>query len=293
MKWGNEKNKAQTIFYYLGTVVLILVIFFMLVDYISWRDAIGMIKKNLPSDASVILQEGNSSVKWNPLRWRGPLRGRVYLFSNESLTTESRDVNWNGENLKDVAGFLDGSVRGISGVDIPLFQKSEIRYDGEKILQNASGSHSFHISVYLLDTGEKVYRDVFRGYEAVDYPITPSIITAYRESIDQERDMTEEDVKWLCTFTHDSLHDFVLSFFRKNEVPKLFQKPNIYAYRLDQKISSQVEWKKKYEKVWTGERKGACIGIIYRVDGKVYVRVVYDAWWLGCKGGGYIFNFWK
>lgn len=299
MKWGREEHKAKSVFYWVATLVLIvaLVSMFLGIDYISWKDAVGLIKKNMPINGpgSISIQTAN----YSPFDWQGPLRGRVYLFSDEDLNVLTRKSAWTDGKSYVMDGSFDGLIKGISGIDLPLVRISSegnplfISY-GKKTITNKTGNHSFEIWTYLLQKGNKVYRKVFDGYDAVDYKITSQIINTYKGQIDPEGAMTAGDVVWLATFSHDSLHKYIISFFEQNKVPELFTKPNIYAYRLDQEISSKVKWIKKYKTEWTGERKGACVGIIYKVDGKTYVRVVYNAWWIGCGGGGgYVFNFWK
>ena len=295
MKWDTEEHKVKTIFYVVATLILIVALVGMLTDFISWKDAVGLIKKNVPTNGvgSIAIQ----NVDYSPLSWRGPLKGRIYLFADQDLNVDTRTVRWNEKEVA-MDGTLDGAIPSLSGVDLPLKRISSannplvVSY-GKGTIENSKGEHSFEIWVYLLDKGEKVYKKVFTGYKAVDYPITPAIVNTYRNRIDPDRTITQKDIDWLCTFTHDSLHKYILSFFENSKVPELFQKPNVYAYRLDQEISSKVQWKKTYKNVWTNERKGACVGIIYKLDEKTYVRVVYNAWYIGCKGGGYIFNFWR
>ena len=272
MRWGSEKNKAQAIFYWIATAVLILVIIGMSVDFISWRNAIGMIKKQIPTQYSPhALYEGGGmdNLHYTPL-WQGKLKGRVYLSMDE-------DMNSLGD------GSFDGVIKGLSGVDFPL-KYNKICWYGEGEFKNKTTTKNIQMWVYLLSKGEKTYKQVYKGQVTVDYPITEKIVNKYKSQIDPDKTMKPEDVAWLCTFTHDSLHKYI----EGSEGVKPY-----YAYRLDQIISSQVKWKKVYEKVWTKFRKNACIGIIYKVDKKTYIRVAYNAWRISCHNGGYIFSFWK
>ena len=285
-KTQRQLNKVKTVFYILATVVLILVIVGMLTDFISYKNAIGYIKHNLPQNAK-ILQEGGGT-GYHPFRWRGDLTGRIYLSMTEDMTPHS----YTNSDRKQVYGFLDGKIPS-SGVTIDLQKVSDFpEFYGEGTVKSLNETHHIKIWVYLLKKGNKIYKRKFVGYQAVDYPITQAIIKRYLPTINTENDITQKDIDWLCTFTHDSLHKFVISFFKKREVPKLFTKPYIYAYRLDSIISSQNKFERIYKTYWTGKRTAA-LGIIYNEDGNTYVRVVYNAWYIGCHDGGYIFDFWK
>ena len=49
MNWKIEEHRAKTIFYWIATIVLILVIVGMISGYIDWKTAIGTIKKGIQS----------------------------------------------------------------------------------------------------------------------------------------------------------------------------------------------------------------------------------------------------
>jgi len=291
MNWIKQKNKATAVFYYIATILLIVALVGMITDFINWKDAIGLIKKDIPvSGPNAVYIAGGS--RYTPFRWAGPLRGRVYLTFDEDMKTPSLQTL--GENRATGYGTFDGILRGFSGVNL-IFQKTSDfpSYYGETTIKNTNDTKDLKMWVYLLDRGEKTYKTVSTGQVPTDYPITREIVAKYKNRIAFNNDMTKENVEWLCTFSHDSLHDYIVSFFKNGKTNQLFLSPNIYAYRLDQEISSQVKWKKTYKQVWTGERKGACIGAIYKIDDKTYVRVIYNAMYLACgQNGGYIWN-WK
>ena len=156
------------------TIVIIVLVIFVLVgmatDFISWKTAMGAIKKRVPTNGigSIALE----NVSWNPLTWRGSLRGRVYLFSDEDLNVQTRSTTWNGNHII-MDGSLDGKIKELSGIDIPLKRISEpdnpliISYGKTQVINN-SGSHNFEIWVYLLEKGHKKYIKKFKGYKAVD-----------------------------------------------------------------------------------------------------------------------------
>ena len=172
-------------------------------------------------------------------------------------------------------------------------KKSDSLFYGEKDVKNRESTKHVQMWVYLLSKGEKTYKKIYKGQIVVDYPITKDIINKYKNQIDPDKTMKPEDIAWLCTFTHDSLHKYIIGFFERSEVMKLYSNPNHYAYRLNQIIVSQVKWKKVYEKVWTKRYKNAIIGIIYKIDGKTYLRVVKGGYFYNCHGGKIMFSFWK
>lgn len=289
--WERKKNKAQTVFYWAATVLIIAALVAMLFDFISWKEAIGLIRRNIPTQyGPVVLYDGGggASGPHTLFNWKGP-RGRVYLSMNKDLVPHSYTKD--GE---EIWGDFDGVIKGFSGINLDLRKVSDFpEYFGEGTFKNRTTQKHVKVWVYLLDKGKPVYKKVFVGNKPVDYRITPHIISLYKEQIDWDNDMTQGDKDFLCSFTHDSLHQFVIGFFQRGEVPKLFTKPNVYAYRLDQIVSGKVKFEKVYKEVLTNEREGACIGIIWNIDKKVYVRVVYGAWFVGCHDSGYVWSFWK
>ena len=300
MKWRNRRGSLKITSWKdiqeVAVIILIAVIIIgMSFDFISWKQAMGAIKRELPQGA--MIADGGGSMNYSPFRWRGKLYGRVYLFADEDLNVESRNIKWTDGKFYNMDGSLDGTIKGISGVDIPLEMTSQpdnplVISHGKTIIKNKDGEHSFEIWTYLLNKGGKQYRTVFNGYEEVDYPITTALISSYRRQIDPNNTIKPEDITWLTTFTHDSLHKYIMNLFTSQESYKAFESPNVYALRLDQIILNKVREKKVYKKEWTGERKGAVIGIIYKLDGKTYVQVHYNAWYIGCKGGGFTWSFW-
>jgi len=290
MNWIKQQNKAKTIFYWIATIILIVALVGMITDFINWKDAIGLIKKDIPVSGPNATYIGGGA-RYTPFRWAGPLRGRVYLTFDEDMETPRKEtVEYNESGY----GSFVGVLKGFSGVDFALQKISDFpTYYGKTTIKRGSDTKNLEMWVYVLNRGKKTYKTVSTGQVPVDYPITRQIIQKYKKQIDTDNNMTEKNIDWLCTFTHNSLHNYILSFFKSNKTNQLFVSPNIYAYRLDQEISSQVKWKKTYKQVWTGERKGACIGVIYKIDNKTYVRVIYNAYWIHCHGGGYIWSAWK
>ena len=272
------------------SVAVIIIIIAMLMDFINYKEAAGLIKSKVPtSGPNAVYMAGGS--RYVPFRWAGPLKGRIYLTFDENMKTPHKEV----VGYPNVMGYgnFDGVLKGVSGVNFVLQKKSDFpTYYGETTVKRKDEKVDLKMWVYLLSTGKKTYKKVYQGQVPVDYPITRQIVAKYKNQIDTDRNMTEKDVEWLCSFTHDSLQNYVVSFFENNKTAELFTAPNIYAYRLEQIISSQIKWEKTYKMVWTGERKGACIGVIYKIDDETYVRVIYNAYWIHCHGGGFIWTFW-
>jgi len=291
MGWNREEHKAKAIFYWIATIVLVFVLIGMTVDFINWKEAISMIKEQMPTDAQYQLYNdggrNNSSYIKSAFRWRGDLRGRVYLFSNEDMEFVDRNVRWNDEPMT-ISGDFIGSLNKMSGLYFPLE-----KLEAHKILKNQTGEHKFDIWFYPLSKGVKVYETVYKGQVAVDYKIDDTIINKYKTALERNYKITDSDIAWLKTFTHDELHEYVISFYKEGKVYLLNQKPANFASILDEKIFSQVRYEKVYEEQWTGWRKNADLGIIYKIDGKTYLLVVKDAWYIGCKGGGYVWSFWE
>jgi len=148
--------------------------------------------------------------------------------------------------------------------------------------------------VAYVEIGEKIYKTVDKGQQLVDYPITQEIIDKNKNNLFYDNESPEqiaEYTKFLLTFTHDSLHNFVIGLFNKNSRDILII-PNIYAYRLYQVIDSEVKWKKIYKQVWTGQRKGKLL-LVYDTGGQMKIKWFYNPQWIGCGGGGYQFSDWR
>jgi len=287
-RWEEENNKFQSIFYLAATVLIVVAMIGMLFNFISYKDAIGLIKRQLPTNYSRILGGGGMQDVHYRVNWQGNLKGRIYLSMSEDMTPQPY---YDRDAKTTIAGFLDGKIP-MSGITLNLKQISDFPvFYGEKTLKNSTTQKHLQVWVYLLSKGEKEYKTKFVGYVPVDYKITTAIVNANRPQIDPERKMTNKDVMWLTTFTHDSLHQFILSFFKEGKTPELFIGRNIYAYRLDQEINQNVRFKKLFKRYWTGKRT-ACIGIIYKINQKTYVKVVYNASRIKCHDGGYVFDFW-
>ncbi len=277
MKWGSEKDKAQTVFYYLAAIVLVLVILGMLTDFISWKSAVGMIKRNLPTNGAY----NGMEYKFNWLWFTKPVRFHIYLSSDEDLNLHTY---YDTQYKKKVEGLVDGVLPGVGGFEAPITQN-----EFETQASSAKGMWQIKGNIYLLNKGKKVYKKVFVGYAPVDYPITPNIINTYKQSIDPDNDMTQDVIEWLCTFSHDSLHQYIVKMFETGKQQELFQKPGIYAYRLDSVIASQVKWKKEYKKIFTGKRT-ALLGIVYTIDNQTYFDFIRGAYRISCHNGGYVWS---
>jgi hypothetical protein len=165
MKWGSRRGSLkikswkdiQSIFI---TILVIIVIIGMLTDYISWKDAMGAIKKNLPSNAYVILQEGGGNTNYRPFNWAGSLKGRVDLFTDEDFNVQTRHIKWTDDKNYVADGMFDGKIKGISGADFTLKQINNdpdfpISY-GKTTLKNATGTHTLEMWVYLLTKDTKL-----------------------------------------------------------------------------------------------------------------------------------------
>ena len=296
MRWSREEHRAKSIFYWVATAVLIAALVGMFMNFISWKDAIGLIKKQIPTQYGPhALYEGGgmNNLHYTP-RWQGPLRGEVSLASDSDFNLRTFRILYNTNQWKEnLSGHFEGTIKGFSGLDFFLEKKSNYLFYGEKDVKNRETIKHVQMWVYLLNKGEKTYKKVYKGQVVVDYSITKEIINKYKNQIDPDKTMKPEDIAWLCTFTHDSLHEYIVGFFERSEVMKLYSNPNHYAYRLNQIIVSQVKWKKVYEKVWTKWYKNAVIGIVYKIDNKTYLRTVKRGWFYSCHGGNITFSFWR
>jgi|GEM_PF-5764876 len=131
------------------SVAIVLIIVFMLVDFISWREAIDMIKKEIPTN-------GLSSGKWIkgfgyvPFAWRGSLNAIFFLKGTEDNLTTDGEVWCKLENTKFVVPLKDGwgeyhiTRTTIQDPDDPNYGQPDYRFQ------------DFQIFVRVLDKGEKV-----------------------------------------------------------------------------------------------------------------------------------------
>ena len=310
MRWNREEHKAKAVFYWIATAVLIIAIVCSIlgINYISWKDAVGLIKQNLPTNARYLLHDGGEGAHYSPFRWRGNLHGALWIFSDEKLNIKQRKVDWNRDgNYVNSIGRLTLSMKGYSIPDVNLNSLSDLSFnkisttafkavkyvDSSGLVKYKKVPHSLDIYLLLINKGEKEFKKVPDGWIVVDYPVTDKIIKKYKNQIDPDGTMTSKDITWLKTFTHDSLHSYIVSFFESGKVPELSLAPNSYAYRLEQIISGKVKWIRKYKTVWTKKRKGATIGILYKFAGKTYIRILHNAYRISCGRGSYIWNFWR
>jgi len=263
-----------------SSIAIIIVIVFMLVDFINWRAALTIIKENMPTSGT-----GYTFVKgfgYVPLVWNGNIKGKITVkssYEDAKIEQPMKISYWliqDGDStISD--GFVD---RG--------FLVTRKRAEGDYRWEEIEGY------VAYVEIGDKIYRTAYRGQQPVDYPITQEIIDKNKNNLfynDETPEQIAEYTKFLLTFTHDSLHQFIVNLFNKN--PRdAFIIPNVYAYRLYQVINSEVKWEKIYEQVWTGQRKGKLL-FIYTTGGQMKIKWFHNPIWIGCNGGGYQFSDWK
>jgi len=260
------------------SVLAVIVIILMLFNVIGWKTGLGAIKKQMSINGTY---NGLDDYKYNWLWFTQPVKFHIYLSGDEDMNLRTYYDRQFGKNVQ---GFIDGVLPKVGGFTVPIIDN---KFDG--YCSNIKGKWHITGQIYLLDKGSPQYRKVFVGYKTVDYPVTKEIINKYRKSIDPDKTMTENDYVFLEKFTHDSLHDYIVSFFERGETYKLFLKPNIYAYRLDQIISGQVKRVKDYKIEKTGYRS-AKIGIVYKIDNISHFTFITGAWRIQCHDGGWVWS---
>jgi hypothetical protein len=214
MNWNREEHKARTVFYYLGVVVLCLVIVFMMVDFINWREAISMIKQQIPIEAQYQLHDGGGgNPSYNPLKWRGDLTGEMWFFSDKDFNIQTRKIDW--------------------------------RADGNHI--ESIGRTTFHLpnSTAIIELPK-------------DMEIHTTFFTSHKVNI------------FSHTYTRTE-HTFDAWFYILDK-GELTQQENLQS---------------------TIYRKNSILGIIYKIDDKTYIQIHKNAWWRRCKGGGFVWSFWR
>jgi len=208
-----------------------------------------------------------------PFVWNGNIKGKITVKASEAGKIEQpMKISYWLVQDKD-STISDGYVS--NG-----FTVTRKRQEGDYRWQRIEGY------VAYVEIGEKIYRKVYKGQQPVDYPITQEIIERIK-TISFMKAKTPEEIaeytKFLLTFTHDSLHNFIIDLFNKN--PRdAFIIPNVYAYRLYQVIDSEIKWENVYEQEWTGQRKGKLL-FVYSVDGNMKIKWFYNPVWYGCGGG--------
>jgi len=274
------KIKSSEIKNWLTIVICVLIIIGFLADFVSWRQALNVIKKEIPTSGI-----GYTFIKgfgYIPFIWNGNIKGKITIkssYEDAKIEQPMKISYWlvqDGDStISD--GYID---RG--------FLVTRKRAEGDYRWEEIEGY------VAYVEIGEKIYRTVDKGQQLVDYPITQEIIDKNKNNLFYDNESPEQIVeytKFLLTFTHDSLHNFVIGFFNKNS-RDIFIIPNIYAYRLYQVVDSEVKWKKIYEQVWTGQRKGKLL-LVYDTGGQMKIKWFYNPQWIGCGGGGYQFSDWR
>ena len=261
------------------SIAIVIIIVFMLVDFISWRTALDIIKKEMPTSGI-----GGKWIKgfgYVPFVWNGNIKGKITVKSSyeEAKIEQPMKISYwlvqDGDStISD--GFVD---RG--------FLVTRKRTEGDYRWEEIEGY------VAYVEIGEKIYKTVYKGEQPIDYSITQEIIDQNKNNIFYDADQSKiiEYTKFLLTFTHDSLHQFVIDLFNKNS-REVFIIPNVYAYRLDQIISGQIKYEKIYEQQWAGQRKGKLL-FIYSTGGQMKIKWFYNPTWIGCNGGGYQFSDWR
>ncbi len=146
MKWDKEKSKAQAIFYWIATIVLILVVIGMLTDFISWKTAIGMIKKQMPTNGAYNELE---NYKFNWLWFTHPAQFHIYIASDENLNIKPYYSRYYG---KTVQGRVDGVLPGVGGFNAPLINN---RFETD--VKSIKGVWHLKGQIYVLDKGKKIY----------------------------------------------------------------------------------------------------------------------------------------
>ena len=73
MKWGGgfKIQSWNDVWRVVSSIAIIIVIVFMLVDFINWRAALGIIKKDLPTEYQVVPHTFIRGYGYVPLLWRG------------------------------------------------------------------------------------------------------------------------------------------------------------------------------------------------------------------------------
>ena len=274
------KIKSSEIKNWLVIIICVLIIIGFLADFVSWRQALNIIKKEMPTSGI-----GYTFIKgfgYIPFIWNGNIKGKITIkssYEDAKIEQPMKISYWlvqDGDStISD--GYID---RG--------FLVTRKREEGDYRWEEIEGY------VAYVEIGEKIYRTVDKGQQLVDYPVTQEIIDKNKNNLFYDNESPEqiaEYTKFLLTFTHDSLHNFVIGFFNKNS-RDIFIIPNIYAYRLYQVVNSEVKWKKIYEQVWTGQRKGKLL-LVYDTGGQMKIKWFYNPQWIGCGGGGYQFSDWR
>jgi len=274
------KIKSSEIKNWLVIIICVLIIIGFLTDFVNWRQALNIIKKEMPTSGI-----GYTFIKgfgYIPFIWNGNIKGKITIkssYEDAKIEQPMKISYWlvqDGDStISD--GYID---RG--------FLVTRKREEGDYRWEEIEGY------VAYVEIGEKIYRTVDKGQQLVDYPVTQEIIDKNKNNLFYDNESPEqiaEYTKFLLTFTHDSLHNFVIGFFNKNS-RDIFIIPNIYAYRLYQVVDSEVKWKKIYEQVWTGQRKGKLL-LVYDTGGQMKIKWFYNPQWIGCGGGGYQFSDWR
>lgn len=283
MKWGGEGvlTKKQIISLLIVIVILIPSVI-ILCDFLGWKNAVTTIRQNIPTEGTYVPYKWINGLGYVPLVWNGNIQAIIKLKANsdESLVKPYKISYWLKQD-GDTAisdGYVDNDF-------IAVRSRPENDYNWQTI----------ECYVAYVEIGEKIYTQKYVGDRAVDYPITREIINQYKDYVFADVSdpaEIEETTKFLLTFTHDSLNQFILNFF-PNNVHQLFVSPNIYAYRLNEVISGQVKWEKVYEKVWTGQCKGKLL-LVYSVDGNVKIKWFKDPYFSsGCSGSVWVFRDWR
>lgn len=281
INWATQEHKTASIRNIVFTIAIIMILigFLLGIDALNWQNTLQLIKQNVPTGGS-----GSTYVQgfgYVPFVWNGNITGKISIQASQDGTiVKPTKVSYWLVQDKDATisnGYINNG-----------FTVTNQRAD------NDYRWHEIEGYVAYVEIGDKIYRTQYVGQKQVDYPITQDIIDQNRSNIFYDVGdpvKIEEYTKFLLTFTHDSLHQFIVDVFSKNQ-RDAFTIPNIYAYRLDQIILGQVKYENVYEQVWTGQRKGKLL-LIYSVDGKERIKWFYNPQWIGCNGGGYSFSDWK
>jgi len=266
------------------TIVIVLIIVSMLVDFMSWREAINIIKREMPTS-------GFTGGKWLqgfgyvPFAWRGSLNAILFLRGTEDNLTTDGEVWCKLENTKFIVQLKDGwgeyhiTRTTIQDPHDPNYGQPDYRFQ------------DFTIFVKVLDKGEKVYVDKYVGQKEVDYPITKEIVEKNKWTLENDTQMplTSDIEDWLCSFTKFSLHQYVVGIFERGEMIK---GKDWFPYYLDNLLGPKFE--NVYITEWNKTFKNVQLLVVYETEKEVYPLIwKTTAGYVGCGGGTWVFHLGK